>query len=84
MFLGFFFVFLFFNCDVCVYLEMRAGDTSRDLFEERLLDADELRRLDHIQDLLNLPQEHHLKTQQKTHFVFSPRYSHLTNIKKML
>lgn len=45
-----------------VYLEVRAGDTGCDLFEERLLDPDELRRLDHIQDLLNLPQEHHLDT----------------------
>lgn len=45
-----------------VYLEVRAGDTGRDLFEERLLDPDELRRLDHVQDLFNLPQEHHLNT----------------------
>lgn len=49
-----------------VYLEVRAGDAGRDLFEERLLDPDELRRLDHIQDLLNLPQEHHLNTQTCT------------------
>lgn len=72
--------FLVFKCDLCVYLEMRAGDTGCDLFEERLLDADELRRFDHIQDLLNLPQEHHLKTHQNTHFVFNPKYSHMTNI----
>lgn len=68
--------------DLCFYLEMRAGDTGCDLFEERLLDADELRRLDHIQDLLNLSQEHHLKTHQNTRFVSSPEYGHMTNIKK--
>lgn len=45
-----------------LYLEVRAGDTGCDLFEERLLDPDELRWLDHVQDLLNLPQEHHLNT----------------------
>lgn len=47
----------------CGYLEVRAGDAGCDLLEERLLHPDELRRLDHIQDLLDLPQEHHLNTQ---------------------
>lgn len=41
-------------------LEVRAGHASGDLFEERLLDLDELRGLDHVQDLLQLPEEHHL------------------------
>lgn len=52
---------------------MRAGDTGRDLFEERLLDPDELGRLDHVQDLFDLPQEHHLstKTKQETCATFS-------------
>lgn len=49
-----------------VYLEVRAGDAGCDLFEERLLHPDELRRLDHIQDLFNLPQEHHLNTHTHT------------------
>lgn len=48
-----------------VYLEVRAGDTGCDLFEERLLHPDELRWFDHIQDLLNLPQEHHLITRME-------------------
>ena len=43
-------------------LEVRAGDAGSDLFEESLLNSDELRRLDHIQDLLDLSQEHHLQT----------------------
>lgn len=46
---------------------MRAGDAGCDLFEERLLHPDELRRLDYIQDLLDLSQEHHLKTHAHTH-----------------
>lgn len=36
-------------------LEVWAGDTSGDLFEERLLDLDELRRFNNIQDFLQLP-----------------------------
>lgn len=52
------------------YLEVRAGDASGDLFEERLLDADELRWLDYVQDLLDLSEEHHLETQQSTHSAF--------------
>lgn len=59
-----------------VYLEVRAGDTGSDLLEERLLDPDELRRLNHIQDLLNLPKEHHLYT--NAHIFFSTRHSHDT------
>lgn len=42
------------------HLEVRAGDAGSYLFEERLLNPDELRRLYHIQDLLDLPEEHHL------------------------
>lgn len=49
---------------------MRAGDASGDLFEERLLDTDELRGFDHVQDLLDLSEEHHLETQQSTHSAF--------------
>ena len=49
-----------------VYLEVRAGDAGCDLFEERLLHSDELRWLDYIQDLLDLSQEHHLKTHAHT------------------
>lgn len=55
-----------------VYLEVRAGDASGDLLEERLLDANELRRLDHVQDLLDLSEEHHLETQQSSHSAFIP------------
>lgn len=36
-------------------LEVWAGDTSGDLFEERLLDLDELCWFDDVQDLLQLP-----------------------------
>ncbi len=35
-------------------LEVRAGDTSGDLFEERLLDLHELCWLDDVQDFLQL------------------------------
>ena len=39
---------------------MWAGHTLGELSEERLLDFDELRGLDDVQDLLQLVQEHHL------------------------
>lgn len=52
-------------------LEMRAGDTGCDLFEERLLDPDELRGFNHVQDLLDLPQEHHLNRQRIFFFFFA-------------
>lgn len=42
-------------------LEVWAGDTSGDLFEEGLLDLDKLRRLDDVQDFLQLTQKHHLR-----------------------
>lgn len=42
------------------YLEVWAGHTFSKLSEERLLDFDELRRLNDVQDLLQLVQEHHL------------------------
>lgn len=49
----------------CFYLEVRAGDTGCDLLEKRLLDPDKLGWLDHVQDLLDLAEKHHLdvKTQ---------------------
>lgn len=50
-------------------LEVRAGDAGCDLFEERLLDPHKLRWLDHIQDLLDLPQKHHLNTHTQ-HIVY--------------
>ena len=40
---------------------MRAGDALGDLLEERLLNLDELSGLDHVKDLLDLTQEHHLQ-----------------------
>lgn len=49
------------QCWFCVsYLEVWAGHTFSELSEERLLDFDELRRLNDVQDLLQLVQEHHL------------------------
>lgn len=48
------------------YLEVRAGDTGCDLLEERLLDPDELGRLDHVQDLLDLAQKHHLDAKTRS------------------
>lgn len=42
------------------YLEVRAGHTFGKLSEEWLLDFDELRWLNNVQDLLQLIQEHHL------------------------
>ena len=39
---------------------MRAGDALGDLLEERLLNLDELSGLDHVENLLDLAQEHHL------------------------
>jgi len=39
---------------------MGAGDTSWNLLEERLLDFDKLGRLRHIENLLNLAEEHDL------------------------
>ena len=41
---------------------MWTGDTLGQLSEERLLDEDKLSRLDDVQDLLYLSQEHHLGT----------------------
>lgn len=41
-------------------LEVRIGHTSRNLFEQWLLDFLELRRLNDIQNLLHFTQEHHL------------------------
>ena len=42
------------------YLEMWTRDAFSDLLEEGLLNLDELGRLNHVQDLLDLAQEHHL------------------------
>lgn len=42
-------------------LKVWAGHTSGDLFEEGLLDLDKLCGLNDVQDLLQLPQEHHLQ-----------------------
>lgn len=55
------------NQSVCgdFHLEVRAGDAGCDLLEERLLDPDELGRLDHVQDLLDLAEKHYLNA--KTH-----------------
>ena len=41
-------------------LKVRAGDTLGNLFEKRFLNFDKLGGLDHIQNLLNLAQKHHL------------------------
>ena len=65
---------------------MRAGDALGDLLEERLLDLDELSGLDHVEDLLDLTEEHHLKfqltffeTKQKGNtFKINSRISYLT------
>ena len=46
------------------YLEMRTRDTFSNLLEERLLDLDELGGLDHVQNLLDLAQKHHLNNSQ--------------------
>ena len=40
---------------------MRTRDAFGNLFEERVLDLDELCGLNHVQDLLDLPEEHHLQ-----------------------
>ncbi len=45
---------------LCLYLKMWIGHTSRDLFKQRLLDFFELRRLNDVQNLLDLTQKHHL------------------------
>ena len=48
---------------ICVsgpYLEVRAGNTFGNLFKKRFLDLDKLSRLDDIEYLLNLPEEHDL------------------------
>lgn len=42
---------------------MWAGDALGYLLEERLLYFDKLRGLNYIQDLLQLPQEHHLRSE---------------------
>lgn len=50
------------------HLEVRAGNAASYLSEERLLHLDKLPRLNHIQYLLKLIQEHHLRhTQQAQH-----------------
>ena len=43
-----------------LYLEVGAGHTAGHLLEEGFLDLHELRGLDNIQNLLHLPQKHHL------------------------
>ena len=43
-----------------INLKVRAGDTLGNLFEKRFLNFDKLGGLDHIQNLLNLAQKHHL------------------------
>jgi len=43
-------------------LKVRTRNAFGDLFEERVLDLDELRRLDHVQDLFDLSEEHHLQS----------------------
>lgn len=53
---------------MAIYLEVRAGDASGDLFKKWLLDANKLRRLDHVQDLLYLSEEHHLEVQPSISF----------------
>lgn len=47
------------------YLEVRFGHTYRDLFEQRLLDFLEMRRLDDVQDLFDFAQEHQLETESR-------------------
>jgi hypothetical protein len=42
-------------------LKVRTRDAFGNLFEERVLDLDELCGLNHVQDLLDLPEEHHLQ-----------------------
>lgn len=44
---------------------MGAGDTFGDLLEQRLLDLHELRGFDHVQDLLQLSEEHHLRARRR-------------------
>ena len=45
------------------YLKVRAGDTLCNLLKKWFLDFHKLRWLDHVQNLLNLTQEHHLNKQ---------------------
>lgn len=53
-------------------LKVGAGDAVGDLFKKWLLHTDELRWLDHIQYLLNLPQEHHLNiTRQELYTMYA-------------
>lgn len=59
------------------YLEVGAGDTLGQLPEERLHDLDELRRLDHVQDLLQLVQEHHFLRAVSLRPVLEKRRHHL-------
>lgn len=42
------------------YLKVWIGHTSGDLFEQRLLDFNELRWFNDVQNLLNFPKKHHL------------------------
>ncbi len=53
---------------------MRAGYTARDLSEKRLLNLDELCRLDDVQDFLNFPEEHDLKWRKVMNAVIRPYY----------
>ena len=48
---------------------MWTGDTLGNLLEQWFLDFDELRRFDHIQNLLDLTQEHHLVRKIRIHTV---------------
>ena len=55
---------MFSRIQMRLYLKVWTGDALGDLLEERLLDLDELSGLDHVEDLLDLTQEHHLKIAQ--------------------
>ena len=55
--------------DLCIHLKVWTGDTLGNLLEQWFLDFDELRRLDHIQNLLDLTQEHHLVRKIRIHTV---------------
>lgn len=62
------------------HLKVRARDARCDLFEERFLNPNELRRLNDIQDLLYLPQEHHLNAQEAQEWQMIRTFVHLSQV----
>ena len=63
---------------------MGAGNTTRYLLEERLLDLDELGRLRHVEDLLDLAEKHDLLLRARLGPVLEQAADHLLRQRRVL